>query len=61
MTILEKWASLTPSALDWVALRRNVIFPADLALTGNEFHIINAATENDLFPTFVLTLGIEHS
>ena len=35
------------------------MFPADLTLTGNEFHRVGAATEKALVPTFVLTLGIK--
>ena len=29
----------------------------DLTLTGSEFHRVVAATEKDLVPTFILTLG----
>ena len=40
------------------SLQRNVvIFPTDSTLTGSEFHRASAATEQTLFPTFVLTLG----
>ena len=31
----------------------------DFMLTGSEFHRIGAATEKDLVPTFVLTLGMK--
>ena len=42
------------------SLRRNVVtVPTHLTLTGNEFHIVGAPTEETLVPTFILALGTQ--